>query len=250
MQQPDALKAFLAKMSAFGVQTALLPLAHDSLPLSALLERDCLAEMLGRYGRRYGQGQERRAVATQWSKHYFLQVVTPVLAAAVLIDWRLPLPLEATALDIDAEGAITALRVSSYGKAVAPSSGTDRFSLLTRAHLPFVVDALSQASGLSRHVLWSNAGNLFEGVARRLEAVAPEGSAGIRDARALMEASHLEDGTRNPLYRPILYLDEARTIRKRRVCCARYLIPSLGFCRTCPSPLMQENAARHIDARS
>lgn len=128
MQQPDALKAFLAKMSAFGVQTALLPLAQDSLPLSALLERDRLAEMLGRYGRRYGQGQERRAVATQWSKHYFLQVVTPVLAAAVLIDWRLPLPLETTALDIDAEGAITALRVSSYGKAVAPSSGTDRFS--------------------------------------------------------------------------------------------------------------------------
>lgn len=56
MQQPDALKAFLAKMSAFGGQTALLPLADDSLPLSALLERDCLREMLGRYGRRYGEG--------------------------------------------------------------------------------------------------------------------------------------------------------------------------------------------------
>ena len=240
MSQPEALKALLAKISAFGVKTALLPFSGDDLPLSEFFETDRLREMLGRYGRRYGAEQERRAVATQWSKHYFSQVVTPVVAAAILIDWRLPLPLEATALDIDAEGGITALRVSSFGEAEAPSSSRDRFAFLTEVHLPRVIDAIAEASGLSRHVLWSNVGNLFEGIVRRLEAVAPQGATGIRDAMDLMDTSRLHDGTRNPLFHPIVYADEARTMRKRRVCCARYLIPSLGFCRTCPSPLMGE----------
>ncbi len=240
MQQPDILKALLAKISAFGVQTAFLPLTDDDLPLSTLLETERLKEMLGRYGRRYGQEAERRAVATQWSKHYLSRVMTPVVAAAILIDWRLPLHLETTALDIDAGGVITGLRVSSFGQTVAPFSSVDRFSFLTEAHLPRVVEAIARASGLSRHVLWSNAGNLFEGVARRLETIAPKEAAGIRDAMTLMETSHLDDGTRNPLFRPITYLDAAR---RRRVCCVRYLIPSLGFCRTCPSPLMNETAA-------
>ena len=237
MSQPEALKALLAQISAFGVQTAFLPFSDSDLPLSALLETERLRELLGRYGHRYGTEQERRAVATQWSKHYFSRVVTPVIAAAILIDWRLPLSPEITALDIDADGEITALRVSSFGKAEAPSTSIDRFSFLTEEHLPLVVDAIAEASGLSRHVLWSNAGNLFEGVSRRLESVAPQGTAGIRDAMALLDTSHLDDGTRNPLFRPIVYADEARTMRKRRVCCARYLIPSLGFCQTCPSPL-------------
>ena len=242
MQQPDVLKAVLTKLSAFGVQTALLPFADGDLKLSAFLERERLRETLRIYGRRYGGEVEGRAVATQWSKHYFSRIMTPILAAAILVDWRLPLHLETTALNTDADGEIAGLRVSSFGEAVAPSTGIERFSFLTAVHLPGVVDAISEASGLSRHVLWSNAGNLFDGVARRLEAVAPNGSPGIRDALALMETSHLDDGTRNPLFRPVLYLDDARTLRKRRVCCARYLIPSLGLCRTCPSPLMHEKS--------
>lgn len=240
MQQPDALKAFLEKLSVLGVQTALFPRRDEDLPLSVLLETERLKDILGRYGRRYAPEEERRAIATQWSKRYFSVVMTPIVAAAILIDWRLPLHPETTALDIDAEGGITGLRVSSFGKAETHSSGIDRFSFLTEAHLPYVVEAIARASGLSRHVLWSNAGNLFDGIARRCEAVASPGSAGIRDAIAFLEASHLGDGTRNPLFRPIVYHHEGQTIRKRRVCCARYLIPSLGFCQTCPSPLMRE----------
>jgi ferric iron reductase protein FhuF len=56
-------------------------------------------------------------------------------------------------------------------------------------------------------------------------------------AQALMESRTLPDGRRNPLYRPVGYVEPAHTDvpnRVRRLCFIRYLIDELGYCTNCP----------------
>ncbi|UXR95060.1 hypothetical protein FY157_25450 (plasmid) [Agrobacterium tumefaciens] len=58
---------------------------------------------------------------------------------------------------------------------------------------------------------------------------------GVADALELLESPHMADGSRNPLFRPILYRQyEGKPKRLRRICCIRYLINGLDYCKTCP----------------
>ncbi len=207
------------------------------LAFTELLEPDCLLAVLNSYGRRHGANAPIAAVAGEWSKRYFAKVMRPIATAAMLLDWRVTLTPADLSIEISGEGEVVSLGLTDFGHPVRAKSAEDRFDFLIRGNIEAVIRAVSEVSGLSRNVLWSNAGNLFEGIARGYAVDNDCPGAGVADALALLELPQMADGSRNPLFRPILYPgSDGQPERLRRVCCIRYLIDGLDYCKTCPCP--------------
>ncbi|MBS7544137.1 siderophore-iron reductase FhuF [Ancylobacter oerskovii] len=199
--------------------------------LAALLAADRLAAELARFAARYAE-PEPRAVASQWSKLYFTRLAVPAMVAAIAADWRLPLAPERLGVVLDGQGGIAAFSLPHAGAAQPAAQARQRFGFLVDAHLPLVVDSLARASGLSRRVLWSNAGNLIETVVERCAELLGDEHPGVRHGRELLAGRRFAEGDANPLFEPVRYMADGT--RLRRVCCIRYLIPALAYCKTCP----------------
>jgi ferric iron reductase protein FhuF len=202
-------------------------------PVSAMMQPDRLSAILERFSKIYPD-PEPRAVASQWSKIYFSKLIVPSVAASLILDWRLPLDIDSTGILLDDLGQAEAFRLEGPGSTSNPQTAEDRFSFLVDVHLEPLIEAIRKVSGLSRNVLWSNAGNIIENVIEYCAKATPSLS-GIVEARALLAARRKAAGTANPLFEPVRYTElAALRTRKRRVCCIRYLIPSLDYCKTCP----------------
>ncbi len=200
-------------------------------PLDTFLQGDRLAAALARFGRSYEQ-PEPRAVASQWSKLYFSRLLVPATAAAIAADWRLPLSPREMRFALDAQGGVATFALPHAGAASLPGDTEERFAFLVTDHLPLVIDSLARASGLTRRVLWSNAGNLFEKVVGHCAQLLGEAHPGVQQGRELLARRRFAAGTANPLAEPVRYLADGT--RQRRVCCLRYLITTLPYCGTCP----------------
>jgi ferric iron reductase protein FhuF len=198
-----------------------------------LTQHDRLSEILQRFSTIY-QRPEPRAVASQWSKIYFSKLIVPTVAASLILNWRLPLDVDETGVTLDDLGRPETFCLTHAGLAITPQTAEERFFFLTHAHIAPVISSISRTSGLSHKVLWSNAGNVVENVISYLEKIAPTNSS-VEQARLHLATRRLSDGEMNPLFEPARYLmlDGAK-IRKRRVCCIRYLMPCLEYCKTCP----------------
>ena len=200
-------------------------------PLAALLRAERLEAVLALFATRY-EKPEPRAVASQWSKLHFSRLLVPATAAAIAADWRMPLAPERLGVALDAQGGVAAFTLPDPGTACPSRDAQERFGFLIEEHVPALIDAIARASGLSRRVLWSNAGNLFENVVSRCSGVLGEAHVGVRHGREILARPRLAAGGTNPLAAPVRYQPDGT--RLRRVCCLRYLIPSLPYCHTCP----------------
>lgn len=209
----------------------------DVLPARALLDPAYLAGLFERFGARYGRGVDCRAVASLWSKWHFSGLVAHGLAANLLLERDLPLGLDDLHLAQSPEGQTTGLELRHSGRPLAELDALSRFATLLDDHLTPLVEALASATGASPRVFWSNAGNYFEyfaGVLPGHPMAAPDVG---EPAQALMESRTLPGGRRNPLYRPVRYVEPSEPgapARIRRLCCIRYLIDELGYCANCP----------------
>jgi ferric iron reductase protein FhuF len=62
----------------------------------------------------------------------------------------------------------------------------------------------------------------------------------LLDGERLLSSAQRPDGSRNPLYAPIRYVDiehadgQVRPWRQRRMCCIRYVLPGVELCPNCP----------------
>ncbi|MCW3148499.1 siderophore-iron reductase FhuF [Stutzerimonas stutzeri] len=211
---------------------------RDALPLVELLLPRTLDEQLLRF-RPQAVGEDRRALVSHWSRHYFVRLIPPVVAAATLLDRRLPLRLEQLAVVLDDQGQPSAFKLLNDGERFAESSGPfGRFEHLIEDNLAPFIEALGRYAGVAPKVLWSNAGNYFEAVFGQLASRASQ--AQLADGRALVDARYLPDGRRNPLYRPVRYVElenadgRSRIWRQRRLCCIRYLLDGVALCPNCP----------------
>lgn len=208
----------------------------DAVPARRLLDPTYLASLLERFGARYGHG-DRRAVASLWSKWHFSALAAHGLAANLLLERDLPLGLDELHLQQSPEGQTTGLVLRHAGRPLAALDPHSRFATLLDGHLTPLVEALAAASGASPKVFWSNAGNYVEHFAGAL-GDHPMAAADVGEpAQALMASRHLPDGRRNPLYRPVRYVEPSAPdapARIRRLCCLRYLIDELGVCANCP----------------
>ena len=231
-----------------------LVLADDprpSRPVADWLAPAVFEQVLLRYGAPRS-ADERRGLASEWSKDYLSRLLPPVVAAIVVMGHCLPLSLSSIDLILGETGEPLAFKLPAAGSPWSPTPPDQvgdpfrRFAPLIDDHLEPLVSALSSYSRLSPRVFWSNAANYVEWMVSAIASRMP----GIRvdDARAMLELRQRMDGRDNPLYRPVRYLTEgegsaARTRRQRRVCCVRYLVPDRSLCANCPLSVMPGKSA-------
>jgi ferric iron reductase protein FhuF len=231
---PALQPIFRGDLATIGEQLVLEDDPRPYVPGGALLDERRLGRLLARFAENYEQ-PDLPAVATQWSKWHFSVLLTPVLAANVIADWHLPTDIQSIGVILSEDSRTSAIRLSCEGSAVRPADAHERFDVLIERHLKPLIAALSHASGLPQKVLWSNAGNVAENVMRECETLLGADHPGVQAGSLLFASRHWPDGSRNGLYQPVRYVNKGdETHRQRRVCCLRYPIPSLAFCKSCP----------------
>lgn len=238
--RPEVFTATLAQLYTGPLEALTPPLVSAQAPLDAvdgamLLDASRLESLLDRFAAEYGHG-DRRAVASLWSKWHFNATLAPALAANLLLDRDLPVALEQVRLVLSPVGTTERLCLAHEGTPLAVQSGLTRFSTLLDLHLTPLIEVLSGLSGAAPRVFWSNVGNVFEYFVSVIDQHPLASASALDEARLLLESRDFPDGRRNPLYRPVRYIEsghgEAQRVRK--LCCLRYLLPSVGYCGNCP----------------
>lgn len=207
-----------------------------SVPLRTILTGDGLSDVLTRFGSVYPPS-DPRGLASLWSKHYFIKLIPPVVAASLILNHRLPLHLDHLQLILDDNGLPAAFKLPDPGQrwTPTPADAFERFDELLEHQLRPFIDAIARHVHLSPKVLWSNAGNYFEWLLGVLANAMPH--ADVRHGHQMLNARHLSDGRRNPLYQPVRYINldgQDKPKRERRVCCIRYRVDGLDYCTNCP----------------
>lgn len=208
-----------------------------SLTLRQLYDPSALAVVLERFAPTYSGG-DRRAVASMWSKWFFNAVLPPIVGL-LLAERRACIADDASVgVVIDASARPGRFWLRESGDVTHPVSIEAGLERLVKERLSPVGEALSIASGASRNVFWSNAGNSVEylvGEMARHPAITP---ATLQAAYAFFERRRFGDGLRNPLFRPVRYRaivgESGGVERQRRICCIRYLLPEVTYCANCP----------------
>ncbi|MFC3284761.1 siderophore-iron reductase FhuF [Litchfieldella rifensis] len=223
-----------------GPLEALIPPLLSTVPAQAMPAADLLIpqrleELLDRFAVQYRQG-DRRAVASLWSKWHFSALLTPALAANLLLERDLPLALERVQVILTAEGRTERLCLEHEGTPLPALGAFTRFATLLDRHLAPLIEVLSALSGASPRVFWSNAGNVFEHFVSVVDQHPMASPGTAEEARLLLESRHYPDGRRNPLFRPVRYIESPHNEvqRVRKLCCLRYLLPELTYCGNCP----------------
>lgn len=213
---------------------------RPSIASTLLLQPENLEPVLQRFSPEHS-GQDRRALASQWSKYYLVKLIPPVVAAALVLGRRLPLDFDEVDVVLDEQGLPEAFKLPGEGELFngPPSDPFQRFSELIDNHLQPFVQGLAAQVKLSPKVLWSNAGNYFEWFIGEMARV-PLPPHLLADGRALLETERRPDGSRNPLFFPVRYAPVSCELRpdglwrQRRVCCIRYRLDTLAHCGNCP----------------
>lgn len=233
---PALAPLFIADFEHYRDALVLPDAPRVGVPMRTFLTGDYLNDVLTRFGSAYPDS-DPRGLASIWSKYYFIKLIPPVVAASLILDHRLPLHLDQLELILDEAGLPVAFKLPAPGQRwmPCPADAFERFDDLLEQHLRPFIDALARHVRLSPKVLWSNAGNYFEWLLGVLENAMPH--ADVSHGHHLLNARHLPDGRRNPLYQPVRYIkvegqDELK--RQRRVCCIRYRVNGLDYCANCP----------------
>lgn len=233
---PAFAPLFSGDLAIYADRLALASEVPPSSPGSDLTDPERLGELLVRFSSRRYPGADRRAVASLWAKQHFATLLPPVLAIALLAEHEVDISIDAIGCIFSEEGVTQSIHLPDAGKPTAPADAFQRFLPLMDGHLVPVITALAAVSGVSRKVLWSNAGNMFDFIVRRVEQ-AVGARPPVVDALTLMATRRLPDGRPNPLFDPVRYPDDGGGPKRvRKVCCIRYLIADLGYCSTCPLP--------------
>ncbi len=246
----DAL--FNERLARFGTALTCRRADIDGvMPVRRLLEQDMLDEVLTRFSDHHGP-HERRAVATQWSKHYLSQLIIPITVVELCRDVHLPTSLDEMGVVLAEDGTPRQFVLPHEG-IISLDNGCARFCPLIARHLTPLIDTLARKVHFSPRVLWSNAAVYFEFAVNELARQGLASAFEINGARAMMAQRQLPDRQRNPFYRPVDYIDvvddsgTAEPWRCRRMCCLRYLDETLTLCGNCPrlkTPRPDEHSAQ------
>lgn len=219
-----------------------LVLADDSreaISGAEFLQPHTLSALMARFRPQFAAA-DQRGLASIWANQYFMRLFPPVISAALLLDLRMPLRIEHMAISVDAEGLPQIFKLPGQCEPLPPPHNPfERFAHLLDDNLQPFIQALCALTGVSAKVLWSNAGNYFEAWLGQLQKRSQQPQL-LLDGERLLSAPQRPDGSRNPLYAPIRYVDiehadgQVRAWRQRRLCCIRYVLPGVELCPNCP----------------
>lgn len=206
-----------------------------TITVSDLLEPEVLEELVSRYTASFGDGADRMAAASIWSKHFFSLVSIPTLVANLLLSRVLPVSPEQLRIELGDRGQAVRLWLPHGGKPLGLRLSLARFDPLLDDLCAPLIEVLSAQSGLSPKVFWSNLGHYVEYVGQMCSRH-PFFTAAGEPLLRFLDTKTLPDGRRNPLYQPVRYLElggEAPA-RVRRLCCVKYRLPDEPLCGGCP----------------
>ncbi|MBO0145254.1 siderophore-iron reductase FhuF [Agrobacterium sp. Ap1] len=217
-----------------------------------LLDDRRMAEILETFSGNYVE-PDPRAVASQWSKQYFSHLLMPTLAINLVLDRALPVRLDEVGVALMDDARPKSFFFDHAGSPIDAADFSDRFGNLIDGHVAPLVASISKASTLPQKVLWANVGNIVENVVGHCARLAGE-TPSVRHGREMLASRLWNDGRRNLLFEPIRYeRANGQQIRKRKVCCLRYLSASLKLCGTCPleevpprKPMRDTSQKQHV----
>lgn len=231
MSPPDGFAGLLTGSLAYCAGALSLDdTGREFTPASDLLRPPVLNALVDGFGAAY-EGGDRRAVASLWSQWYFGALLVPA-TAVMLLDRRVfPLRLDQLGVAMDPERHhAVAFHLPGTGNSAPDADPFELFHDLVWNHLDPLIRSISRSARVSERLLWSNAGGYVEWTVRQLEG-RPDGAAAAAAGDRLLAARCWPDGSPNPLFHPVLYVPEGETrVRRRRICCMRYMLPGVGGC--------------------
>ena len=175
-----------------------------------------------------------RAVHSIWMKWYLNAFLPPVLLADVILARAVPVALNEISFIVADDGRISAVMVDGEGEDTTNADPFERFESLIFDHFEPLIEIWSTRTDVTRRVYWSNVGNTFEAMLRRIETVSGVSSR-LEQARRLLSTPFWPDGRINPIHDAVYDVaDGNEMVRRRRVCCLQYMLPDRRFCKACP----------------
>lgn len=210
---------------------------RPAVAADALLDAGLRARIHARFGARF-EAFEERATHSIWMKWYLNAFLPPVLLADVLLQRGLPVGLGGIGFILSDDTRVAAVRLDGTSLDTTGIDPFGQFAPLIFDHFAPLIEIWSGRTDVTPRVYWSNVGNTFEAMLRRIESVAGS-TPRLREAQRLLEEPLWPDGRTNPLAGAVHYDDG---IRLRRVCCLQYMLPDRRFCKACP---IEEAQALH-----
>jgi ferric iron reductase protein FhuF len=199
----------------------------------ALLDDGMRAAIEARFAKRF-DSFDVRAVHSIWMKWYLNAFLPPVLLADVILARGVPVVLNEISFIVADDSRVSAVMVDGEGEDTTGSDPFDRFESLIFDHFEPLIEIWSTRTEVTRRVYWSNVGNTFEAMLRRIETVSGVSSR-LEQARRLLGTPFWPDGRINPIHDAVYEVaDGNEIVRRRRVCCLQYMLPDRRFCKACP----------------
>jgi ferric iron reductase protein FhuF len=205
---------------------------RPTVSADALLDSSMRQSITDRFKGRFAFFDER-AVHSIWMRWYLHVLIPPFLLADIMLDWTLPIALENVRFIVGTDARIEAVKVLSAGQNTGGVEPFLRFRELIYGHLAPLIELFAERTSVTRRVYWSNVGDEFEAMLRRIEQI-------VGPLPRLLEAQHILEkrtwlGNRaNPLFNAVIYKSGIPNPRVRRICCLQYLLPDRRFCSACP----------------
>jgi ferric iron reductase protein FhuF len=203
------------------------------VPADRLLDSAMREAIEHRFSLRFSTSFDVRAVQSIWMKWYLNAFIPPMLLADILLGQSVELSLPDLGFVMSEDGRVAAVRIAGTRDSV----GEDPFRRLQPLifdHFAPLIAMWCARTEVTARVFWSNVGNTFEAMLRRIEAVSGP-SPRLSEAQRFLTEPVVPSGRPNPLFDAVHYVtgDGAPT-RRRRVCCLQYLLPDRRFCGACP----------------
>jgi ferric iron reductase protein FhuF len=204
-------------------------------PCRDLLGEDCFSATAGAWVDRHS-GVDRRAALSVWSMYYFSHLAISPAVLWLMFRHAIPASPEHLDLRLDAVTGLPDTFVVRDPEARPPASTIhDAFEPLLYHHAAPLIATFAHF-GLSPRLLWSNLAVYVEWIVGEIGKMDP---ALGREGLQLVECTHWPDGRPNPLHGLLNRHcgDDGVECTRRRVCCLRYLLPSVPGCgMICPLP--------------
>jgi ferric iron reductase protein FhuF len=214
-----------------------LPGEHSSVvPGRDLLDPKVSESLLTQFAEVH-VGGDRRAIVSMWTQWHFGALIIPTTAAMMLLGRDLQVDLERISLAVDEKGKTAAI--------ILPNEETPEvsvfegcFSGLFQNHVEPVIRHLAGQFRVSPRLLWNNATEIFEWALDQAEAIGTARSGALQEGRSLLCTRLGSNGQPNPMYGMARYVKQGDvTVRQRKLCCLRYLLPGVACCGSiCPAP--------------
>lgn len=214
-----------------------LPGEHAApLACSTLLDPKVMERLMERFAETY-PGGDRRALVSMWAQWHFGALIIPTTAAIVFLGRDLPVELDRVGIALHEGGQTAAIVLPDDGDAQA-GAGHETFGRLFRGHVEPLIRHLAGQFGVSQRMLWNNAADIFEWTLQQAAVDQRASPSRLDEGRALLQGRSDATGRTNPMFGLIRYVpQEGQTVRRRKVCCLRYLLPGIECCGgICPTP--------------